>query len=283
MYTAYFQLRDRPFDLTPNPRYLFLTPRHREALTAVHYAIASRRGLAVLTGEAGCGKTTVIQAALHRRKRTTAVYISNPTLTRNEFVEYLARAFSLSEEARTSKAAFLFELSEVLTRLHAAGGQAALIVDEAQCLPHELMEEVRLLANIETNTDKLLPVVLVGQPELEERLNAHDLRQLKQRIAIRAALVPLNKEETAAYIQGRVRIAGGRGPSLFTNEAVAEIHAFSQGIPRTISVICDNALIAAFAIAAPRVDRAMVRDVCADFDLGYGSGATDMRSAGQLG
>jgi general secretion pathway protein A len=193
--------------------------------------------------------------------------VSNPTLTRSEFVEYLARAFSLSDEARTSKTAFLFELLEVLTRLHADGGQAALIVDEAQCLPHELMEEVRLLANIETHEAKLLPVLLVGQPELEERLNNHDLRQLKQRIAVRAALVPLTPEETAAYIQGRIRIAGGRGPSLFTAEAVDEIHAFSQGIPRTISVICDNALISAFAVGAGRVDRAMVRDICADFDL----------------
>jgi general secretion pathway protein A len=267
MYTAHFGLRDRPFELTANPRYLFLTPSHREALAAVRYAITSRRGIAVLTGEAGCGKTTVIQAALQGRCATTTVFINNPTLTRSEFVDYLGRAFSLSAEARTSKTAFLFELSAELTRLQASGASVALIVDEAQCLPYELLEEVRFLANMETPTDKLLPVVLVGQPELDDRLNEHELRQLKQRIAVRTALQPLSAGETAAYIDGRVRIAGGRGPSLFAPDAMSEIHLHARGIPRTISVISDNALVAAFARGAARVTRDIVRDVCADFDL----------------
>jgi len=266
MYARHFGLRERPFELTPNPRYLFLTPHHREALAAIQYAVASRRGIAVLIGEAGTGKTTIVHAALQGRAAAAVVHLNNPTLTRAEFIEYLARAFSLSAEARTSKAAFLFEITRALEARRARDEMTAVIVDEAHSLPLELLEEVRLLANIETTTDKLLPVVLAGQPELADVLNRPELRQLKQRVAVRAHLSALSARETEAYVTGRTKIAGGRA-GLFTAEALAEIHLRSRGIPRTISVICDNALVTAFAAGAPQVDRTIVLEVCDEFDL----------------
>jgi type II secretory pathway predicted ATPase ExeA len=193
------------------------------------------------------------------------VYVNNPTLTRKEFMEMLALSFQLSAKAATSKTHLLLELEALLTRQTST--VAALIVDEAQSLPDELLEEIRLLANIETTTRKLLPVVLAGQPELATRLNQSSLRQLKQRVALRCVLAPLTLRETVAYVSRRIRIAGGEMASCFTDEAVQAIHARSGGIPRTVSVICDNALITAFASDEKPVSRQTVLDVCRDFDF----------------
>lgn len=269
MYESFYGLRERPFDLTPNPRFLFLTARHREALSNLEYGIVGRKGITLLIGEAGTGKTTLIRAALEavRRPDGRCVYLSNPTLTRNEFYEFLAAGFGLSDEAASSKARFLLELDEVLVTRHRAGGYTALIIDEAQSLPAELMEEVRLLANMETTTEKLLPVVIVGQPELAERLNDPTLRQLKQRVALRCDLGALDIQETAAYIAGRIRIAGGDIAQVFTRDAVATIHERSRGIPRTISVICDNALVSGFAADVKPIGRSIILEVCRDFHL----------------
>jgi general secretion pathway protein A len=269
MYERFYGLRERPFDLTPNPRYLFLTARHREALSNLQYGIAGRRGVTLLIGEAGTGKTTLVRTVLEseERKNTRCVYLNNPTLTRAEFVEFLARAFELSAHAASSKTALLFELERALLERQANGIVTALLVDEAQVLPLELLEEVRLLANIETNTEKLLPVVLAGQPQLAEKLNDPDLKQLKQRVALRCDLQPLDLRETAAYIAGRISIAGGDGSTLFTREAIEVIHQCSGGIPRTISVICDNALVSGFAADQRPVGRDIVCEVCKDFDL----------------
>ncbi len=267
MYQRFYGLHERPFDLTPNPRFLFLTAKHREALSNIEYGIAGRKGITLLIGEAGTGKTTLIRAALDavRRPDGRCVYLSNPTLTRDEFYEFLAAGFGLSEEAAGSKAKFLLELDHTVAARHAAGGYTALIIDEAQSLPLELMEEVRLLANLETATDKLLPVVIAGQPELAERLNEPELRQLKQRVALRCDLGALDIQETASYISGRIRIAGGDIAQIFTREAVATIHERSRGIPRTISVICDNALVSGFAADMKPIGRAIVLEVCRDF------------------
>ena len=269
MYTEFFGLRERPFDLTPNPRYLFLTAKHREALCNLRYGIAARRGVTLLIGEAGTGKTTLVRAVLEseRQRSTHCVYLSNPTLTRAELVEFLARAFELSDRAATSKTALLFELERVLLERQSRGVVTALLVDEAQVLSLELLEEVRLLANIETDTEKLLPVVLAGQPQLADRLNHPDLRQLKQRVALRCELKPLDSKETAAYIAERVRIAGGTSAELFTREAVELIHQCARGIPRTIGVICDNALVSGFATDRRPVGYDLVYEVCQDFDL----------------
>ena len=268
MYEQFFGLRERPFDLTPNPRFLVLTVRHREALSNLHYGIGSRKGITLVVGEAGTGKTTLVRAALEsqRSREALCVYVNNPTLSRNEFIEFLADGFALRSAARESKAAFLRDLERRLVERAAAGAPTLLGVDEAQSLSHELLEEVRLLANIETSEDKLLPVVLAGQPELAGRLNEPGLRQLKQRVALRCELAPLTAVETAMYIATRTRVAGADHP-LFTREAVASIHEHAGGIPRTINVICDNSLVTAFALGRQPVDRRIVADVCRDFDL----------------
>ena len=269
MYEHFFGLAERPFDLTPNPRYLFLTPKHREALTHLQYGMAGRKGITVLVGEAGTGKTTLVHAALEQQRDQNAcsVYLSNPTLTREEFFEFLADGFGLTPEAAGSKTRFLLELTRLVLDRQAAGGVTALIIDEAQRLSYELLEEIRLLGNIETTVEKLLPVVLVGQPELADRLNEPSLRQLKQRVALRCTLPALDGPATAAYITNRVRIAGGDSRKLFTPEAVAIIFERSRGIPRTISVICDNALVGGFAADQRPVGRDIVLEVCRDFDF----------------
>jgi general secretion pathway protein A len=267
MYEQFFGFRELPFELTPNPRFLFMTSRHREALSNLRHGISTAKGLVLLTGEAGTGKTTVIRAALEALAPACCIYINNPTLDRGEFVELLARDLDLGDAARTSKAAFLVGLQQVLAERRGRGVITALVIDEAQSLPDALLEEVRLLANMETSTEKLLPVVLAGQPELAGRLNQPSLRQLKQRIALRCSLEPLALVETASYIATRIRVAGGDTMRIFTREAVALIHERSGGIPRTISVICDNALVNGFALEQRPVGRDVVLDVCRDFDL----------------
>jgi general secretion pathway protein A len=274
MYEAFFGLRERPFDLTTNPRFLFLTPRHREALSTLRYGLSAPRGLTILLGDAGTGKTTVLRAALSEEKRpeNRNVLLTNPTLTRPEFYEFIARGFGLDESSAQSKARFLMEFQRDVHERHRAGGLTTLIIDEAQSLPYELLEEVRLLANTETSTVKLLNLVLVGQPELADRLNEQSLRQLKQRITLRAQLTPLDLKETAAYIAGRLRIAGGNVSEILTKNAVLAIHEISSGLPRVINVLADNALMGGFATQTKPVDATIVRDVARDFDFGLGPG-----------
>jgi general secretion pathway protein A len=269
MYEEFFGFRERPFDLTPNPRYLVLTESHREALSNLIYGIASRKGITLLIGEAGSGKTTVIRAAIEQQPvKVHCVHVHNPTLSRVEFVEMLSTRFGLSEQAVKSKAAMLLELEELLRRRHALGETTVLVIDEAQSLPLNLLEEIRLLANIETNHEKLLSVIIAGQPELADRLNNPTLRQLKQRVALRCQLRALTPPETASYIAGRVKAAGAEDTQVFTREAVGLIHERAQGLPRTISVIADNALLGGFAAGQKPVGSAVVWDVCADFDIG---------------
>ena len=269
MYQRFYGLRELPFELTPNPTFLFLSPRHGEALSNLQYGLYSAKPVTVLIGEAGTGKTTLLRAALESEpcRNVRCLYLNNPALTRDEFVETLARRFALSAAAAKSKATLLSELEAVLRERRAAGEITALVIDEAQSLSVELLEEVRLLANIETATQKLLPLVLAGQPELAERLNDPALRQLKQRVALRCEITPFDLPETAAYIATRVRTAGGQASRLFTREAVTLIHEYSHGIPRTISVICDNALVSGMALGRHPVDRAVVLEVSSDFDL----------------
>jgi general secretion pathway protein A len=268
MYEHFYGLNARPFDLTPNPRYLVLTSQHREALNNLEYAIANRTGVTLLLGEAGTGKTTVIRAAVERQSTLThCVHLHNPALTRAEFVQMLAAQFSLSERARTSKTDLLLELEQLFRSHHAAGERTVLIVDEAQSLPSVLLEEIRLLSNIEANDQKLLSIVIAGQPELSARLSDQSLRQLKQRIALRCELRPLPLRETGVYISSRIAAAGGVPAEMFTREAVTLIHEFSRGIPRTINVIADNALLGGFAREQRLVTRDLVREVCRDFDI----------------
>ena len=268
MYETFFGLGERPFDLTPNPRYLVLTDAHREALSNLEYAIASRKGVTLLLGEAGTGKTTIIRTASERQPdRVHCVHLQNPALDRTEFVEMLATRFALSPRAAESKTALLLELEALLRARSAKDESTVLLVDEAQSLPLEQLEEIRLLANIETNDEKLLCVILAGQPELADRLNERSLRQLKQRVALRCQLSPLTLQESCAYIAGRIRAAGGVGAQTFTREAVTLMHERAHGIPRTLNVIADNALLTAFATGRRPVNTKVVLEVCGDLDL----------------
>jgi general secretion pathway protein A len=221
-----------------------------------------------LLGDAGTGKTTVIRTAIERQpERVHCVHVQNPGLTRAEFIELLATLFDLDERARHSKTIFLLQVEALLREQRQRGESSVLIVDEAQSLPLELLEEIRLLANIETHDQKLLPVILAGQPELADRLNKPSLRQLKQRIALRCELRPLTPAETCAYVAGRVRAAGGVGAQCFSREAVMLIHARAGGIPRIVSVIADNALLTGFAAQQQPVSSRIVTEVCRDLDL----------------
>jgi type II secretory pathway predicted ATPase ExeA len=268
MYTKFYGLRQRPFELTSNPKFLFLTPQHREALSTLEYGLSSAKPITVLTGEAGTGKTTLLRAALESDncRQVNHVFLDNPTLSRVEFMEMVAARFGFGEF--TSKPRLLDSLESLIRRRHSRREITALVIDEAHVLPNEILEEIRLLGNLETTTEKLLPVVLVGQPELAQRLNDPTLRQLKQRVALRCNLPPLNLQDTAAYIASRIRTAGGDPVNIFTREAVALIYERSRGVPRTISVMCDNALISGFALDRWPVDEDIVLEVCQDFDLG---------------
>jgi general secretion pathway protein A len=215
----------------------------------------------------------MIRAAIERLPgRVHCVNLHNPTLSRSEFNEMLARHFGLSPEASQSKAVMLTELEALLRARSEVGERTVLIVDEAQSLPLDLLEEIRLLANIETNEEKLLTVIIAGQPELAQRLNDRSLRQFKQRVALRCELRPLTSQETAAYIVGRIRAAQGVAAEVFTRQAVALMHERSGGIPRTISVIADNALLGGYAVGQRPVGVDLVAEICRDFDIGGPAG-----------
>jgi len=269
MYEHFFGLRERPFELVPNPRFLYLSQRGREAVANLRYGLAFPRGLTLLLGDAGTGKTTFVTQVVSDidASRVQVVLISNPTLTRTEFYEALVHGFGLSRQASSSKTRFLKEFRSHLEARQRADLLTAMVLDEAQSLSRELLEEVRLLSNIDTPTSKLLNVILAGQPELAERLNDPALRHLKQRISLRCELLPFDHDETAAYIAGRLRIAGGEPASIFSREAIMAIHEVSRGIPRTINVVCDNALISGFAAQARPIVRSIVDEISRDFDL----------------
>ena len=269
MYEAYFGLAELPFELTANPKYLFLTARQREALSILQYGLFSAKSLTMLVGEAGTGKTTLLRAALEseRCRNVRCVYLDNPVLGIDDFVRLLALKFDLGSDISTSKSLLLERLEVVLRERRSRGEITALVVDEAQSLSIALLEELRLLANIETPTQKLLPLVLAGQPALGERLEQPELRQLKQRVTLRCELTPFEVADTANYMASRIKTAGGTAARLFTQEAVILIHECSGGIPRSINVICDNALLAAMALGRSCVDRAMVLDVSQDLRL----------------
>jgi general secretion pathway protein A len=269
MYERFFGLQERPFDLVPNPRYLFLSTRQREAFSNLRYGLTASRGMTLLLGDAGTGKTTLLQSVLSDLDRGTVecVLISNPTLSRAEFYQHLTAGFGLAPGAGASKTQFLFELRRHLEARQSAGQVSAIVLDEAQSVPYELLEEVRLLGNMETQTAKLLNVILAGQPELGARLNEAELRQLKQRIGLRCELTAFDLPETAAYIAGRLKIAGGEPAGIFTRDAILAIHDAASGVPRTVNVVCDNALMGGYAAQAKPVTRLIVEEVCRDFDL----------------
>lgn len=268
MYEEFFGLREQPFGLTPDPRFLVPADSHAEALRSLRHGIASRTGVMLLLGDAGLGKTTTIRAAIDLQpSRVHCCHLSNPTLTRAEFNETFARAFGLSTRAHSSTASMLLELEALLTNRHSRGETTVLVVDEAQSMPGQLLEEVQFLADLEVEGKPLVSIVLAGQYELAERLNEPPLRELPQRAGLRCELRPLTLQGTRKYIAGRIEVAGGTAGPIFTDEALRLIHEAARGVPRTINVIADNALLGSFVAGRAQVDADIVRKVCRDFIL----------------
>jgi general secretion pathway protein A len=268
MYNEAFGLRKNPFNLTPDPAFLFLTEQHREALVGLTYAILQRRGFVVLTGEAGTGKTTLLARVLQFLPTSQLQFsvILNPTLTPSEFLELALLDFGVTN-VPSSKAQRLWMLKNLLLKGQREGKVSALIVDEAHKLSPEVLEEIRMLGNFEEAEQKYLQILLVGQSELDSTLKRDDLRQLKQRIALRLSLAPLAATEVGEYIHHRWLRAGGTQHP-FSSEAVDHIARTSQGIPRLINALCDNALILAFPERSSRVEARHVREAAASLDLG---------------
>jgi general secretion pathway protein A len=268
MYKHFFRLRENPFNINPDPRYLFLTSQTQETLERLTYGIHTRQGLILLTGEVGTGKTTLINHLLnwlHHQKVATA-FIFNSRLETRQLLDFILADFGVPFDLRTNSNP-LIGLNQWLVERHRAGDNPILIVDEAQGLSFELLEEIRLLLNLETPHQKLLQVVLVGQPELEEKLKRHELRQFRQRITLRCKTAPLTSEETQAYIQARLHIAGSNGKPVFAAEAMNALHFYSRGIPRVINLLCEHSLIKAYRSNLQSVPAAIVEEVAHEFQL----------------
>lgn len=282
MYKEFYGLKEFPFALTPDPRFIYFTPSHAEAMANLHYGIESGKGLIVVTGEVGTGKTTVLRWIMQRLERTVLVgYIFNPRLSVPEFYRYLSSPTLLNIQGWENKADLLAALGQILESRHRRGLRTVLIIDEAQALSLNVLEEIRLLSNFETNSAKLLQIVLTGQPELRTVLNDVRLRQLKQRVALRCEIRPLpNVEETERYITTRLRVAGAERTDIFTPSAIDFIFRCSEGIPRQINNLCDNALIAGFAAREQTISRAIVEEVAETLDL-LPRGPGDAADAGE--
>jgi len=266
MYKEFFGLRDNPFNVNPDPRYLFLTRHTEEALACLTYGIQSRKGFVLLTGEVGTGKTTLINKLLEwlRTQRMATAFVFNSKLDVTQFLDYMMADFGLPADA--TKSQILMHLNQWLLERYRQGETAVLIVDEAQNLSEEVLEEVRMLTNLETATEKLLQIVLVGQPELEQKLKLPQLRQLRQRLTLRAKTQPFSAEETRAYIQQRLRIAGAE-QEIFGDAALASLHQYSQGIPRVINIMCEHCLVSAFADQQKMIGADVVDSVAKDLEL----------------
>jgi general secretion pathway protein A len=269
MYKDFFGLKANPFNVNPDPRYLFLTRHTEEALACLTYGIQSRKGFVLLTGEVGTGKTTLLNKLMEwlRVQQVATAFIFNSQMNVPQFLEYMMADFGIPCDSK-SKSQILLKLYNWLLDRYRAGETAVLIVDEAQNLSDEVLEEIRLMTNLETFTEKLLQIVVVGQPELEQKLKQPNLRQLRQRLTLRAKTHPLTLEETRAYVAQRLRIAGSNGQQIFDPEALAVIHRYSAGIPRVVNLICEHCLVSAFVDHEKVIRSSVVEAVARDFDLG---------------
>jgi general secretion pathway protein A len=269
MYEGYFGFSRAPFELGPDPFFLFETPVHREAFACVYYGLTRRKGFAVLTGEVGTGKTLLTRMLLNVAAKTNiaTAYVFNPKLSSEDFLRYILEEFGIV--VRTTKSEMLHDLNRFLIEKHRSGSTAALIIDEAHLLDFDVLEEIRLLTNLETSVDKLLQIVLIGQPELDGMLDSPRLRQLKQRIAVRSTLKPLSPEQTRIYIHHRIMRAGTTlSPDvIFPDASINLVQRYSGGIPRLINNICQNGLLSAFAKQQRAVTPDLVEEVVADLKL----------------
>jgi general secretion pathway protein A len=260
MYLSFYGLREAPFAPTPDPKFLFQSARHREALAQLIYGVRERKGFIVLTGEIGTGKTTLLRTLLERLNADTPVaYVHNSALNIEGLLEYVLQDWGVKSTAN-SHAQRLFELNEFLIDQHRKGGTPVLVIDEAQNLSVETLEAVRMLSNFETTNQKLMQILLVGQPELRVKLDLPELRQLKQRIGLRCHIAPLSAEETRLYIRHRLRIAGAIDAGTFTDGAIQKIADYSGGTPRVINIVCDHCLLSGFADSKKRIDAGTVSE-----------------------
>lgn len=267
MYKEYFGLTDYPFSLTPDPRFIVPTASYNELLASLYYGIEMAKGLIVLTGEVGTGKTTALRWTIRRLDvGVLAAYIFNPHLSIEEFYHHLSDVLGIKEWSNKSE--LLTQMGKLLEARHRRGLRTILIVDEAHELSDEVLEEIRLLLNFESDNAKHLQIVLTGQPELRDRLKQSNLRQLKQRVAVRCKMPALpNAAEVERYITERLRIAGSGRLDIFTSEAIAFIFQCSEGIPRQINNICDNAMIAAYATDASTIGREIIAEIAENLDM----------------
>ncbi len=267
MYESFYGLKENPFNVTPNPEYIYLGENHREALAQLLYGVKERKGFIVITGEVGTGKTTLIHYLLDKLNgdHTKTALLFNPKLTVDDFIQYILKDLGVRVQGRP-KGEYLHNLHRYLLHAYQRDERVILIVDEAQGLKPDLLEEIRLLSNLETSRSKLLQIVLLGQPELDKTLSQPGFRQLKQRINLRFHLPPLSEKETKEYIGKRLRIAGAKEP-IFTEKAIKQIYLKSGGIPRLINILCDNALLNGYALDQKMVSERSVREVAKDLYL----------------
>jgi general secretion pathway protein A len=270
MYKRFYNLQRNPFEITPDPSFLFPSTRHNEALASLYYSVTAHRGFVVLTGEVGTGKTLILRSLLGLLQRRDVAFalIFNPTLSPLEFIRYIARDFGLPVGDK-GKDELIHILNGFLLQRHQKGLTTILVVDEAHHLSLEVLEEIRLLTNLETSQQKLLQIILAGQPELDPKLDSHELRQLKQRVALRCHLDPLSLNETREYIRRRLQIAGATGAiQIFSGPAIEAVFSHSRGIPRLINTICENALLAGYAKHAATITSEIIDEVAQELRLG---------------
>ncbi|MEI7635700.1 MAG: AAA family ATPase [Syntrophus sp. (in: bacteria)] len=267
MYRKFYGFKERPFEITPDPKFVYLSEIHQEGLARLQYAVREGKGFSVITGEAGTGKTTLVHMLLSKldvNVRTS--FIFNPILDRGDFLNYVCDDLGITSDGMKSRGQSLTALHNFLLDCFARDEKVFLIIDEAQCLEPELLQEVRLLTNLETSKNKLLHVILLGQPELNEILAEPRFRPLKQRITVRYHLRPLRLKETKEYIQYRLKRAGSRNIAIFDDAAVREIYRYSKGIPRLINIVCDNALLTGFSLGETRIGKNIIRDIVMDLE-----------------
>jgi general secretion pathway protein A len=268
MYQKFFGLRESPFKVNPDPRYLFLTGQIQEALAGLTYGIQNRRGFILLTGEVGTGKTTLLNRLLNwlHGQRVATAYIFNSKLEVSHLFDFIMAEFEIPCPSR-EKSHVLLRLNQWLLDRYRSGETAVLIIDEAQNLSLDVLEEIRLLTNLETSTEKLLQIVLAGQPELEEKLKMPQLRQLRQRVTLRCRTAPLTLEETFGYVAERLRTAGANGQPIFSKEAIQAVHTYSYGIPRVVNLLCEHAMVNAYVDSVRPIPAHMVEEVAREFQL----------------